>query len=172
MTFNMKFKHRTLIMIAGLVWFAIGIFLLSLGIRFIMETVRDPSLAYQPGRFSMLALVANFVSDRNNAVIILLTFGLLLGFLKGRMVLGKTAQRQVTRISTLPNPANLRHLYTKAHYILIASMIGLGISLRFIPITLDTRGMIDIAVGSALMNGAMLYFRSAVNYKYLKNKGS
>ncbi len=168
----MKFKHRTLLTFAGLVWFAIGIFLLSLGIRFILETVRNPLLTDLPGRFSMLALTSSFIKERNNAVILMLTFGLLLGFLKGRMVLGKTVVRQVERISSLPNPAHIKHLYTKAHYILIASMIGLGVSMRFIPITLDTRGVIDVAIGSALMNGAMLYFRSAANYKYLKKQGS
>lgn len=168
----MKLKHRTLITIAGIVWFTIGIFLLSLGIRFIFEALRDPMAASLPGKFSMLALTSSFISDRNNAVVLLLTLGLLIGFLKGRMVLGKTVDRQVVRISTLPNPASLKYLYTKAHYLLIALMIGLGISLRYLPITLDTRGVVDIAVGSALMNGAMLYFRSAANYKYLKNKGS
>lgn len=168
----MKFKHPTLIILAGLVWFAIGTFLLSLGIRFILETVRDPVLAYLPGRFSLLASTSKFISDINLAVILLLTFGLVLGLLKGRMVLGKTVHRQVQRISTLPNPASLKHLYTKAHYLLIALMIGLGISMRYIPITLDTRGVVDVAIGSALMNGALLYFRSAANYKYLKNKGS
>ncbi|MCC5832958.1 MAG: hypothetical protein JJU12_07960 [Chlamydiales bacterium] len=166
----MKFKHRTLIMIAGLVWFAIGISLLILGVRFILETMRTPIVL--PGKFSLLEIASTFISDRSNAVVLLLTFGLLLGFLKGRMVLGKTANRQVERILTLPNPANLKHLYTKAHYLLIALMIGLGVSLRHLPISLDTRGVVDVAVGSALMNGAMLYFRSAANYKYLKTKGS
>lgn len=165
----MKFKHRTLIMIAGFVWFTIGTFLLTLGIRFILETVRNPAQALH-GRFSLLEMTSSFISDRNNAVVLLLTFGLLLGFLKGRMVLGKTVNRQVARLSTLPNPASLKHLYTKAHYLLIALMIALGISLRYLPISLDTRGFVDVAVGSALMNGAMLYFRSAANYKYLKTK--
>ncbi|MCH9626658.1 MAG: hypothetical protein S4CHLAM2_02840 [Chlamydiales bacterium] len=168
----MKLKHRTLIILAGFVWLAIGTFLLTLGLRFIMETLRNPDVALVPGRFSLLAFVNRFFPDRQNGVVFLLSFALLLGFVKGRYVLGKTAQRQVNRIFALPNPSSIKNLYTKGHYILIAAMMGLGMSLRFIPITLDTRGAIDIAVGSALMNGAMLYFRSAANYHYLKKKES
>ena len=106
----MKFKHRTLIMIAGIVWFAIGIGLLTLGIRFIIGAILYPD---QAGGFSLLALVTNMTGDRQNAVIILLTFALLLGLVKGRFVLAKTVQRQVTRIFSLPNPANIKHLYSK-----------------------------------------------------------
>lgn len=168
----MKFKHRTLISVAGALWFVIGIFLLTLGIRFIMHTVRDPSLLLEPGRFSILSVATYFVSNLNNAVILLLTSALILGYLKGRIALGKTVHKQIERISSLPNPAKLKFLYTKGHYLLIAFMIGLGFSMRFLPITLDTRGFIDVAIGSALINGALLYFRSAINYVYLIKKDS
>lgn len=167
----MKFKHRTLIAVAGALWFVIGLFLLTLGIRFVMESVRDPSMLDKPGCFSILSLASYFVSSLNNAVILLLTSALLLGYIKGKIALGKTVYKQIDRISGLPNPAKLKFLYTKGHYLLIALMIALGFSMRFLPITLDTRGFIDIAIGSALMNGALLYFRSAINYVYLIKKG-
>lgn len=142
----MKFKHRSLILIAGLVWLAIGIFLLSLGLRFVVENA----------------------PATGNKLVYLLTFGLVLGYVKGRFMLRKTVDRQVARISKLPSPAHIKHLYTKGHYLLIVGMMGLGMSMRFLPISIVTRGVIDIAVGSALMNGAMLYIRSAINYKYIK----
>jgi hypothetical protein len=44
---------------------------------------------------------------------------------------------------------------------LIGAMVGLGVTLRFLPIPVDLRGFIDTAVGSALVNGAMLYFHIA-----------
>ena len=39
-------------------------------------------------------------------------------------------------------------------------MACLGFILRFFP--LDVRGAVDIAVGSALINGAILYLRHAI----------
>jgi hypothetical protein len=40
-------------------------------------------------------------------------------------------------------------------------MMMLGMIFRYLPIPIDVRGFIDLAIGSALMNGAMLYFRAA-----------
>jgi hypothetical protein len=40
-------------------------------------------------------------------------------------------------------------------------MMALGLVFRFLPIPIDLRGLIDVAIGSALINGAMLYFRAA-----------
>ncbi|HEY4255173.1 MAG TPA: hypothetical protein VGM34_02370, partial [Chlamydiales bacterium] len=85
--------------------------------------------------------------------------GLLVGFIKGRFVLSKTVQRIVKHIASAPEPISFRNVYPKSYLLLLASMMCLGFVLRFVPI--EWRGFIDIAVGSALMNGAMLYFRAA-----------
>lgn len=158
-------------MFAGLLWFAIGIFLLTLGIKFILASLSFPEHAPKAG-FSTLNFLKPLIADPQNGCVVLLAVSLLLGYMKGRFVLGKTVQKQVSRIMTLPNPAHIKYLYTKAHYLLIGLMIGLGISMRFLPITLDTRGFIDVAIGSALMNGSMLYFRFAVNYHLIKKQGN
>ncbi len=76
-------------------------------------------------------------------------------------VLSKTVRRVVTRISSLPLPIRLKDAYSPAYWILIASMMALGMLFRFLPIPLDIRGIIDVAIGSALINGAMLYFRAS-----------
>jgi hypothetical protein len=166
----MLFRHRTLIFFAGLVWLAIGVGLLSLGIHFILETVRDPTLAQVAGRFSLSNFFAHFVPNRAQALMLTILFSLLLGYIKGKMALAKSAKKQIERIYSLPNPASLKHLYSKGYYVLIALMICLGALLRFFPITLDTRGAIDIVIGSALINGAMLYFRALTQYTSLKKK--
>lgn len=157
-----------MIFLAGFVWLLIGIFLLSLGIYFIMETIRNPALSFIPGKFSLSHFVARFVKDSTQAVIIIITFSLLIGYIKGKMVLGKSVNRQIKRIESLPNPAKIKYLYSKGYYLLIGCMMVLGMLLRFFPITLDTRGAIDIAIGSALINGAMLYFRMFTAYAYTK----
>lgn len=155
----MTFKHRTLIAFSAVIWLIIGTGLLFLGISFIIKTIQYPHLAYLPHRFSLMAFLSGFVKDRQNAAVILLSSGLFIGHLKGRFVLRKTVARQLQRIASLPNPAPLKRLYGKGYYILIASMMLLGMLMRFFPITLDTRGFVDVAIGAALIQGAMLYFR-------------
>jgi hypothetical protein len=49
--------------------------------------------------------------------------------------------------------------YDQKYWILLCLMMMLGMMFRFLPIAVDIRGGIDVAIGSALINGAMLYFR-------------
>lgn len=166
----MKFKHTTLIFLAGIIWLIIGMFLLSLGIHFILQALRNPAFSLIEGKFSLILFFNKFVSDRTQATILILTLGLLIGYFKGKMVLVKSVQRQIKRIETLPKPASIRLLYSKGYYILVTLMICLGISLKFLPITIDTRGAIDVTIGSALINGAMLYFRTLTQKAYEKRR--
>jgi hypothetical protein len=83
----------------------------------------------------------------------------LLGFVKGRVVFAKTVQKMAMRIAHLPQPIRLFHVYPWPYWCLIGVMMGMGVVLRFFPDTV--RGIVDVAVGSALVQGAMLYFRVA-----------
>jgi hypothetical protein len=85
----------------------------------------------------------------------------MIGFAKGRLVLSKTVDRVVKRIRSLQVPIRASQIYARSYWILIGSMVALGFAMRFLPIPLDARGLIDVAIGSALVNGAMLYFRAA-----------
>jgi hypothetical protein len=86
----------------------------------------------------------------------LIALGLMIGFFKGRFVLSKTVQRVVNHILAQPLPVRFKDAYGKAYWLVIGFMMSLGMVLRFIPN--DVRGVIDVAVGFALINGAMLYF--------------
>lgn len=86
--------------------------------------------------------------------------GLVIGFIKGRFVLAKTVSRVVSRIASLPLPIRFSDAYSRSYWILIGSMVVLGMSFKFLPISAELRGVIDVAVGFALMNGALLYFRA------------
>lgn len=126
-------KQRTAILLSGALWLAIGIFLLYKGLYLI------------PGSSTLIAV------------------GLLVGFLKGRLILPKSVRRIVARIQALPEPISLKQLYPPSYWILIGSMVGLGLAARLLPN--DIRGFIDIAIGAALMNGAMFYFRATYDTK-------
>lgn len=145
-------KQRTVIFIGGFIWLLVGIFLLTLGLNFILKGTVDPS------KFSILSLF-RFTTPQN-APFFVITLFLWIGFLKGKYVLGKSVIRQVKRVKALAEPISLKDLYSKGYYLLMASMILLGLSMRYIPISVDTRGAIDVAIGAALIQGAALYFRT------------
>lgn len=151
-----KVSHATLIFLSGFVWLAVGCFLLPLGLNFIVDTLlKENSGQSHP----ILNFLAHYAGGLEPAALIWIAITLLIGFLKGRRVFAKSVNRSVNRILTLPNPSPLSKIYTPSYYILLGSMVLLGILVRFAP--LDIRGGVDVAVGSALIIGASLYFRQA-----------
>lgn len=152
-----KVGHTMLIFVSGLVWLAVGCFLLPLGLNFIVESILSENLRTQP--HPILNFLAPYAGGVEQAVLTLIALALLIGFMKGRYVFAKTVQRSVSRILSLPNPVSLSKIYTPQYYLLLGSMVLLGVLVRFLP--LDVRGAVDVIIGSALINGAMLYFRQA-----------
>ena len=146
--------HSTLLFLSGLVWLIGGCVLLPLGLNFVTGTLLIENIA-QP--HPILNFLAPYVGGTESAACFWIVFCLLIGFLKGRKIFSKTVNRSVNRILSLPNPAPLSRIYPLSYYILLGSMILLGVLMRFTPF--DVRGGVDIAVGSALINGAVLYFR-------------
>lgn len=146
-------KHRAWITLSGFLWFMIGVSLVYKGLHFItLAAFQTDSLCFRWQKF--------FGTAQQTATV-LIAIGLLIGFIKGRFVLSKTVNRVVKRIVSLPLPIRLRDAYARSYWLLIAGMVALGMSFRFLPLPIDVRGTIDLAIGSALINGAMLYFRAA-----------
>lgn len=146
-------KQRGWILSSGATWFIIGIFLMYKGLRFVAEAQMDPeSLSFRWN---------HSIGSANQASNWIIFFALIVGFAKGRFVFVKTVNRVVSRIRSLSLPIRFSQVYTKSYWILIGSMMMLGMLFRFLPIPIDIRGFVDVAIGSALMNGAMLYFRAA-----------
>ncbi|HSX38060.1 MAG TPA: hypothetical protein VLE95_04435 [Chlamydiales bacterium] len=145
--------HRSWILLSGFLWMAIGSFLLYKGLHFIADgTLRTDSLCFR---------LQGLFGGVQQAGAGLIGVGLLVGFIKGRFVLSKTVKKIALRIQSFSQPIRVTSIYGPSYWILIAGMIGFGILLRFLPIPIDLRGVIDTAVGSALIHGAMLYFRTA-----------
>lgn len=144
--------HRTWIAISGAIWLAVGSLLLYKGLHFIADGTVIPG--------SLCGRLQGTFGSPQNAGAALIAIGLFIGFLKGRLVLSKTVKRVSLRIMALPLPIRFSQVYAPAYWILIAGMVGLGVAMRFLPL-IDLRGLIDVAIGSALINGAMLYFRAA-----------
>ena len=155
-----QLKHSQLLAIAGAVWLCIGAFLLNLGINFIMHGWTFVGFSSE-GYSSLFPQLSTVIGDNANTCTTLIALGMVLGYVKGNFVMKKAAQGTFARISALPNPAPLSKLYTKANYILIAGMMGLGLLMRLFEISYDIRGFIDTAVGIALIQGAVHQFRFA-----------
>lgn len=151
----MKCNHRVLITLSGLLWLAIGTFLLFIGLRFLTTSL----LVVSPG-FSVASLMRSLPFSPENQAVCLMALAIFLGSFKGRFLLSKSAKRQLARIASLPNPAPLRLIYGKGYYLLIALMMSMGGVMRLLPISLDTRGVIDIVIGSALIQGSLFYFKA------------
>lgn len=160
----MKLSHRSLIIISGLVWFAIGVYLLQLGVNLLLIGTNQAVTA-STNYLPLLNWLRHSVGNIQNAALLLIVIALFIGYLKGRYVLGKSAQKGVTRIRAFPNPTSIARIYNSRYYILIGAMMGLGISIKYLGLSNDVRGFIDAIIGSALINGAMIYFKLAQDLK-------
>ncbi|MDR3623933.1 MAG: hypothetical protein P4L16_02200 [Chlamydiales bacterium] len=155
----LKFKHSTLIVVAGLIWMAVGVYLLNMGLRLISEKALQHMAEVHPT--SLLSYLAAFAGGIQEASVVLIALAMLIGYFKGRYVLAKTVHRMVARIREMPSPVALHRIYGARFYVLIAIMMGLGMLIRFFDTPADIRGAVDVIIGSALVNGALLYFRQA-----------
>lgn len=153
----LKLSHSAMIILSGVIWLAIGCMLLSLGLNFIVGSILKENLVTL--NRPIIDFFASFTGGPDQGALLLIAIALLIGFAKGKFIFTKTVNRTVTRIRSLPNPAPLTQIYAKGYYILLGVMFFLGYVVRFLP--LDVRGGVDVIIGSALLNGSMLYFRQA-----------
>lgn len=100
-----------------------------------------------------------YMGRADYVAIFLMAFGLLLGNTKGRFVMSKAARKNVERIRSLPEPQSFKGLFTPRYILLVMVMMGIGMGMRSIGLAKDVRGLVDIAVGAALIQGATVYFR-------------
>lgn len=87
----------------------------------------------------------------------------LIGLVKGKFILSKTALRNKTRIHNLEDPVSLYDIFSKPFYFLIPIMMGLGILLRSFNEYLG--GYIVVAaiycgIGMALIVSSRIYWFS------------
>ena len=149
--------HKSWMMVSGFFWAAVGFFLLYKGLHLIAEGSLGSNAAH--------SFAASLFGNAEKGAMGLVAFGLFVGFVKGRFVLAKTVRRVCARIAGLSLPIRLKEVYSVSYLVLIGSMIFLGMGLRLVPIPLEIKGVIDVAIGSALLNGSMLYFRVSQTVK-------
>lgn len=141
---------RKWMVVSGLSWLVIGTYLMVKGLKWVTLSMLQPETP------RLLKWFVGFAGSLQQGALVLICCALLIGFIKGRMVLSKTVNRVVSLLRAGEGP------YDRKYYVIIGSMMGLGLLFRFLPIGYDIRGAIDVTIGSALINGAMLYFRESI----------
>ncbi|HIE64355.1 MAG: hypothetical protein ABGX83_09595 [Nitrospira sp.] len=86
-----------------------------------------------------------------------LAIALCIGFIKGRFVFRKVARRYIKRIQALPEKSPVYMTFSLKSWGLILCMMALGMILRALETPHLVRGVIDIAVGLALVLGSKNY---------------
>ena len=103
-------KQR-LLQVAGLIWIIVGLFLIYRG----------------SGLYNLAVIEQN---TNKETLIISIILGVVIGIIKGKFVLSKTALRNRNRINQLVPPLSIHQIFSGAFYGLIVGMMILGFLLR------------------------------------------
>ena len=136
-------KQR-LLQVAGLIWIIVGLFLI-----------------YRSSGLYNLAVIEQNTSK--GTLIISVILGVVIGIIKGKFVLSKTALRNRNRINQLVPPISIHQIFSGAFYGLIAGMMVLGFLLREFNAYLG--GYVVVAsiycgIGMALIAASSVYWKN------------
>ncbi len=102
--------------------------------------------------------------DAHNGDFMVLGIGLIIavaiGLAKGRFVLSKTSKRNIERLQTLALPAKLIQVYSVKSWIIIEIMLLISASLTWFGADPFWRGLVNVAVGLALLMSSLTYLQS------------
>lgn len=158
----MKFEKHSLISIVGMVWFIVGIFLLFSGLKLIFFTGLIKGQSFTP---IISVIMYAFTGAIIPTMIVIVFLGLLLGYAKSKWAFVRVIRKTVQRIYPMPGLVRISNLYRLHEILLIFAVIALSRIVQFIHLPLDIQGVVNIAIGSALINGAVVYFRFALRIK-------
>jgi len=136
-------KQR-LLQIAGLIWIIVGLFLIYRG----------------SGLYNLAVIEQNTSKE---TLIISIILGVVIGVIKGKFVLSKTALRNRNRINQLVPPLSIHQIFSGPFYGLIVGMMILGFLLREFNSYLG--GYVVVAsiycgIGMALIAASSVYWKN------------
>ena len=137
-----KLGKTGLIRLAQWLWLLGGVSLLLAGVGRLNASM---------GEISQPVLIGSLVA----AVII--------GAAKGRFVLGKTAKRNLDRLNEITEPQKMVHVYNTRSWIMIGLMLVISASLTWFAAPMLWRGVVNVAVGLALMVSSRVYSQPQVS---------
>ncbi len=154
-------KRKNWAFACGIFWAIGGFLLLRKGLFFLSVSTEN---IQEPG--PLVSWMFSFTHSLVQSHMLLMIIALFLGMLKGRKVMAKAALRVIQRWSMIHGEKiSFSKVLDQKMWILIGCMVLLGIGLNYIGFPHDIRGVIDIAVGSALLQGALVYFKASSQLK-------
>lgn len=137
--------RRQHLWIAALIWMLVGAGLLTMGAVFWFHFPYLGSLDAKHLGYGVAALSV--------------------GLIKGKLILDKTANRVISRVETLqePNPfKSIFQMFGAKTIALILAMMGIGLILRWAGVSFEIRGLIYLAVGTALLWSCRRYWLASI----------
>jgi len=153
----MKISKKVAVLLSFVLWFCIGTMLLYKGMNYLYEAMiyQTVTRSQQP----VLGFLARLLGSMDYALLGMVFVSAFFGYIKGYVALRKGADRLISRISPYGGKVPLSVVFPKWYVALIGGMMLLGMGIKYLPITSDIRGMIDTAVGFALLNGSTFFLK-------------
>lgn len=140
----MQITRDTHLKVAFFMWALVGFGLLTAGSFFLFG-------------FRSLSLLDSAKPTPGLAEGIALGIALVLGFIKGNLVLRKLAKKYITRIKQLPETSPIYMTFSRKSWVMIVGMIAIGRIIRALGAPHLIIGAVYVAVGFALILGCRTY---------------
>lgn len=141
----MRIHPWNILLFTGMIWLTAGFMLTLKGLNHLV--------------YAMPTANFKWFNSPDQGTLFLICFSLLMGFVKGRYIMIKTARRVMQHLLSQKAPLKVSDLYPKSYYFILISMMSLGILFKFLAISKVILGVIDLTIGSALAQGSMHYFK-------------
>ncbi|PCI78148.1 hypothetical protein COB21_01385 [Candidatus Aerophobetes bacterium] len=159
----LKISRGWVFFISGLFMLASGSMLLNKGAHYMADAFASFSISSSSYDATLLRgmapLASLFNGSAHTGLALLLALAALVGLLKGQFVMKKVVNRSVLHVEKNGGSVSLFRLFPRQSLIIIGSMMLLGIAFNKFGLPLDVRGVIDFAIGLALVRGGIFYFR-------------
>ncbi len=153
----MKVSKNSAIFIGFGMWFFAGVMLLYKGMNYLYEAqlMQSYSRTEQP----VLGFLSHLFGSVDYALLSVVLVSALFGYIKGYVALRKAADRLIRRIAPYGGKVPLPVAFPVWYVGIIFGMMMLGFVIKFLPISTDVRGMLDTAIGFALLNGSTFFLK-------------
>lgn len=159
----MKLSKKSVLILSGFFMLASGGMLISKAAHYFSLAFTEflaTSPSYNTFLFMhMQPLISLWDLSPEVSLALIMALATFVGLMKGRMVMGKVVDRSVAHVDSLGGSVPLWRLFPVKSLMLIGSMMLLGMLFNRLSLPFDVRGAVDMAIGVALIRGALFFFR-------------
>ena len=168
----LSFRKLTWFILCGCLWFTVGFSLLVTGLNFLLGLAKFSEGVLSMGEAPLFGSLAKSLGGNETVAIVLIAVSLLIGQLKSVFVFKRAVKRMENRLAAFSGSIPIYKVFHWSYLFLIVFMMSLGMALKAFSVPLDIRGVIDVAVGGALLRGGMFYIRTGLSFRQKVNTPS